>query len=193
MIFATTALSALWLTWLSGWVVAALWTARTVARQSMASRLAHSVFFWAGASLLFFVRPTRSGILLTPLIPPAAWIEWGGIALTVLGLGFTVWARVHLGRYWSGTVTLKEGHTLVRSGPYALTRHPIYTGLLVALTGTAMARGTTAALLGYVLLVVGILLKSRQEERLLTGHFGAEYDAYRAEVPAVVPRVRMRA
>lgn len=186
----TTITSALWLAWLAGWMAAARSTARTLARQSSGSRLAHSAFFWAGAALLFFLHPGRLGALLSPLLPPTGWVAWSGVALTLFGLGFTVWARMHLGRLWSGAVTVKVEHTLVRTGPYAWTRHPIYTGLLLALTGTTMVRGTLAALAGSALLVVGILLKIRQEERLLTRHFGAEYRSYRAEVPALVPRFR---
>ncbi|HEV8454217.1 MAG TPA: isoprenylcysteine carboxylmethyltransferase family protein [Gemmatimonadales bacterium] len=155
----------------------------------MASRLAHSVFIWGGAALLF-LHPRRSRLLLYPLLPRSVWIVWGGVVLVALGLGFSAWARAHLGRFWSGTVTLKAEHVLIRTGPYAWTRHPIYTGLLLALIGTALVRGTLAAFAGLVLLVAGVMLKIRQEERLLSEHFGASYRAYQAEVPAVVPRLR---
>src|SRR5215467_12702020 len=96
------------------------------------------------------------GLWVVTWLLAAWWIARVGVALTAIGLGFTVWARVQLGRFWSGTVTLKEGHELVRTGPYAVTRHPIYTGLLLALIGSAMARGTLGGLLGLVLLTFGI-------------------------------------
>lgn len=189
MISPMSCVAALWTVWFVGWWLAALATTRTVARQSVAARLAHSVFLWGGAILLF-AQPRRLGILLRPLVPASLWVAWGGVAAVVLGLGYTAWARLHLGRFWSGMVTLKEGHALVRSGPYALTRHPIYTGLLLALAGTALVRDTPAGLAGLVLLVAGAMIKIRQEERILIGHFGAAYRAYQAEVPGVVPRFR---
>ena len=187
MIAPTRAVQILWLAWLLGWMLAARSTAGTVARQSVKSRLAHSVFVWAGA-LLLFIQPQGSGFLFHPLLPAEPPVAWGGVALVALGLGFSAWARMHLGRLWSATVTLKENHAVVRTGPYGITRHPIYTGLLLALAGTALVRCTPAALIGLVLLVVGFGIKIRQEERLLLQHFGDAYQAYRAEVPALIPR-----
>ncbi|HEV8125474.1 MAG TPA: isoprenylcysteine carboxylmethyltransferase family protein [Gemmatimonadales bacterium] len=181
----------LWAAWLLIWVLAASFTARTVIRQPLASRLAHGLWLWVGAALLFFVDTRRSGRPLNiPLLPPHSWMAWTGVGLVLAGLGHTVWARIHLGRMWSGTVTLKEEHALVRSGPYALTRHPIYTGLILALVGTVLVRDTLGALAGFALCLVGVILKIRQEERLLLGHFGDAYRGYQAEVPAVVPGLR---
>jgi protein-S-isoprenylcysteine O-methyltransferase Ste14 len=179
----------LWTAWVVAWLLAAWWSARTVARESSASRLAYAVLMGAGWFLMFF-RPGRFGALGRSLFPPAEWIAWLGVALIAIGLGFTGWARVQIGRFWSGTVTLKEGHELVRSGPYAVTRHPIYTGLLLALIGTWLTRGTLVGILGLTLVILGIVLKVRLEERLLLSHFGDAYQAYRAQVPALIPRPR---
>ncbi len=187
LISPTTGVLSLWAVWLLGWLLAARTTAKTVARQSGTSRLAHSVFIWAGAGLVFG-HPRRIEVLFRPLIPSNAWIAWGGVVVVALGLGFTVWARVHLGRFWSAMVTLKAEHALIRSGPYALSRHPIYTGLLLALMGTAVTRGSLGDVAGLVLFVVGFTIKIRQEERLLLEHFGAAYRAYQTEVPMLVPR-----
>jgi protein-S-isoprenylcysteine O-methyltransferase Ste14 len=189
MISPTTCVSPLWVAWLLGWWIASWSTARTVARQSTASRLAHSVFIWAGAALLF-LHPRRFRLLVHPLLPRSVWIAWGGAVLVALGLGFSAWARTHLGRFWSGTVTLKADHVLICTGPYAWTRHPIYTGLLLALVGTAVVRDTLTGFAGLVPLAVGVMLKIRQEERFLSQQFGAAYRAYQAEVPAVIPRPR---
>ena len=192
MITSTAIVSALWMVWLVGWLLAAGWTARTVAHQSPASHLAHSVFVWLGAALLFF-HLTIGAPFQVNLLPDSAWIGWVGVVLVFLGLAFAGWARYFLGRLWSGAVTLKAGHVIVRSGPYAMTRHPIYTGLLLALIGTALVRGTIASLLGVVSIVIGIVLKIRQEESLLIGHFGEGYRAYLLQVPALVPRLRRTA
>src|SRR5262249_53073807 len=187
MIGPATALSILWAVWLMIWLVTARGTARTVARQSAAARLAHGGLIWSGAALLF-VQPTRLGALGRPVLEPTECAAWGGVLLAAVGLGFAEWARVVLGRFWSSAVTLKEGHTLIRVGPYALTRHPIYTGLLLAMAGTALARDSLAALLALALIVAGFVVKLRQEERLLLRHFGPAYQAYRDDVPALVPR-----
>jgi len=184
-------LAILWTVWFAVWWLAALFTARTVARQSIAGRLAHTLLICAGAALI--VRRTApSGLLARPFVPRLVWIGWFGVLVAVVGLAHTVRARVHLGRLWSGAVTLKADHAIVRSGPYALTRHPIYTGLLLALCGTALARGTLGDLAGLALVVAGVMLKIRQEEALLTEHFGDAYRAYQAEVPSVIPRLARR-
>ena len=189
MVSATTAVLALWAVWLLGWLVAARTTATIVVRQSLASRLAHSVPIWGGAVLLF-LQPRRFAVFQHSLLPRTAWMAWIGVVVVALGLGFAGWARTHLGRFWSAAVTLKAEHRLIRTGPYALSRHPIYTGLLLALAGTTFARDTVGAVAGLILFLVGFILKIRQEERLLLEHFGAAYRAYQGEVPAVVPRLR---
>ena len=183
-----TSLDILWAVWLVGWLAAAGWAARTVTRQSPAARLTHGVLIWVGAALLFF-RPGRLGPLTHRILAPAEWMAWAGLLLAAAGLAFACWARVHLGRFWSSAVTLKADHALVRGGPYALTRHPIYSGLLLAVAGTALARDSLGGLLGLAFLGAGIVVKVRQEERLLREHFGPAYEAYRAEVPALIPRL----
>lgn len=121
-----------------------------------------------------------------------AWLAWIVLAAVVGGLGFTAWARWHLGRFWSAAVTLKAEHSLIRTGPYALTRHPIYFGILLALAGTVVVHDDLAGLAGYSLMLLGVVLKVRQEERPLTQHFGAAYRDYQALVPALIPRLRSR-
>jgi len=111
------------------------------------------------------------------------------VGLVVVGLGFSGWARLHLGRLWSGRVTLKENHEIVRSGPYTFVRHPIYTGLVLAIVGTALTQITLAAIAGLVLATIGLMIKIRQEERLLTEHFGATYESYQRNVRALIPYV----
>jgi protein-S-isoprenylcysteine O-methyltransferase Ste14 len=162
-----------------GWMAAAPWSRRTVARQKLGSRLFHTVVTMCGVVLYF-----RSGGR-----PGAAALSWTGVALVVAGLAFSVWARVHLGRLWSGTVTLKADHAIVRSGPYAITRHPIYTGMLLALFGTSLAMDTVAAAAGFLLVAAGFIIKSGQEERLLRGHFGEAYEEYRRSTRRLIPFV----
>ena len=86
-------------------------------------------------------------------------------------------------------MTLKEDHTIIQTGPYSFVRHPIYTGLLIAVVGTLLTEITLAAIAGAVVLTIGLIMKIRQEERLLTNHFGAAYDDYRIQVAGLIPYV----
>jgi protein-S-isoprenylcysteine O-methyltransferase Ste14 len=107
--------------------------------------------------------------------------------LAVAGLGFTWWARIHLGTLWSGTVTRKVHHKVIKTGPYAIVRHPIYTGISVALIATALLRPGWFGLAGVVLIIASFVIKYRLEERFLMEVLGPEYAAYRKKVPALVP------
>jgi protein-S-isoprenylcysteine O-methyltransferase Ste14 len=187
----STVMAALWLVWLAGWWLGALKTARTVTRQSPGSQLTYSIFTWAGAALLFF-NAMRGGLFSLVLYPATRIIAWIGVVLVAVGLAYSVWARLHLGKMWSAVVTLKAEHRIVRTGPYTITRHPIYTGMLLALVGTALVRDTVAGLIGCALIAIGFVLKLRQEERMLTEHFGDDYRVYRQQVPALIPRPWLR-
>jgi protein-S-isoprenylcysteine O-methyltransferase Ste14 len=181
-------LPALWLAWLAFWVLAARKAKETARQESARSRLLHHLPLIAGGVLL------ASPHVLGPEMEGrfhAQTVDWFlvGLALVVFGLGFSVAARIRLGRNWSGTVTLKKDHELVDSGPYALVRHPIYTGLLVALIGTAIAIDRWRALIALALMLAGILYKIGVEERFMRAQFGDAYERYRARVRALVPFV----
>jgi protein-S-isoprenylcysteine O-methyltransferase Ste14 len=111
-----------------------------------------------------------------------------GAVLTVAGLGLAVWARRHLGREWSGLVTLKEGHRLIRTGPYRTVRHPIYSGLLLAVFGTALAIGQWRGVIAVVCNLIGLLRKVQVEETLMVRTF-PEYREYRQRTAALIPGV----
>ena len=129
------------------------------------------------------------GLLSNRLLPPTHRVFFVGIALVVVGLLFTIWARLYLGRNWSGVVTLKKDHELVRGGPYRFVRHPIYSGLLLAITGSAVVRGEWRGVLALIIAFVALWRKLRLEERWLGEAFGEQYAAYRAEVAALIPFV----
>jgi protein-S-isoprenylcysteine O-methyltransferase Ste14 len=103
------------------------------------------------------------------------------------GMLFAGWARLFLGGNWSSDVALKQDHTLVRSGPYRIVRHPIYTGLLVALLGTAIALGELRCFLGVLLSAIAWKIKSISEETLMVQEFGDQYARYREQVKGLVP------
>jgi protein-S-isoprenylcysteine O-methyltransferase Ste14 len=108
--------------------------------------------------------------------------------LTLPGFAFAWWARIHLGRLWSGSVTRKEGHRVVDTGPYAIVRHPIYTGLIWATLVSAVAVGTIVSVLGVGAMILGFWLKARLEERFLVQELGPHaYDTYCRSVPMLLP------
>jgi protein-S-isoprenylcysteine O-methyltransferase Ste14 len=177
-----------WAAWLTYWGVAAIRTKRTRYRESVASRLLHIVPLLVGVALLAVPRIAGSWLMLRFLPPSPAWFLFG-LVLTILGLAVSVYARVWLGRNWSGIVTLKQDHELIRGGPYRRVRHPIYTGILLAVLGSALAEGQWRALLALVLITAAFLRKIKVEERVLTEQFGDAYRQYQAEVSALLPGV----
>jgi protein-S-isoprenylcysteine O-methyltransferase Ste14 len=109
------------------------------------------------------------------------------VTIAFLGALFAVWARVTLGTNWSGTVaTVKKDHELVQSGPYALARHPIYTGFLITMVGTALTVGTVASV---IICAVAFFLRIQLEETVMTKHFPKEYPAYKKRTKALIPLV----
>lgn len=112
-----------------------------------------------------------------------------GLGLAVAGAALAVYARVLLGRNWSATVQLKDGHELVQAGPYRLVRHPIYTGLLLLFLGNAIMVGDWRGLLAVAIVFVSFWRKLRLEERWLGQHFGAAYQTYRQRTKALIPAV----
>lgn len=178
--------SLLWLGWGFYWWISARGGKAIARRESLGSRLGHLLPLVA-AGYLEWAERLPGGFLGGHLYAPTA-ISYGlGLALTAGGLLFCVWARLHLGRNWSGTVTVKEDHELVRTGPYGLVRHPIYTGLLLAFLGTAVARAEWRGLVAVLLVFAALWRKLRLEERWMGETFGPRYAAYKREVKALVP------
>jgi protein-S-isoprenylcysteine O-methyltransferase Ste14 len=150
------------------------------------TRLLHIALIVLAAVLLAF-RIEALAWLNGRFVPPTMAAYWLGLFVVAAGLAFAVWARVYLGRNWSATVTIKQDHELVRTGPYAVVRHPIYTGIVLALFGTAIVVGEWRGLLALALITIGFLFKIRTEERFMGEIFGERYARYRAEVPALIP------
>jgi protein-S-isoprenylcysteine O-methyltransferase Ste14 len=178
----------MWIAWCLYWIISASGTKRTVRRESWASRLSHVLPLVVGISLVAFPY-IPSPLFATRILPRTLVTYWIGVVLNFLGLAFAVWARRHIGSNWSGTVTVKENHALIRTGPYAWVRHPIYTGLLTAILGSAVARGELRGVWALALCSFAFVSKLRIEERWMRQVFGADYERYSAEVPALVPFV----
>jgi protein-S-isoprenylcysteine O-methyltransferase Ste14 len=178
----------LWIPFIAYWVLAARETRQTHARARGASSPVRSSLYLAGG-VLIFLSPSL-GPVDNRFVPAVVEVGASGWVLTALGMVFSIWARVSLGRNWSGRVVLKHGQELVPTGPYTLVRHPIYTGLLVALAGTALYDGRCGALLGLAFFAIGFWLKARSEENLLEREFGEGYRSYRARTPMLIPKLR---
>jgi len=114
------------------------------------------------------------------------WLTGIGLAIFALGLGFAIWARMHIGRNWGSPMTQKDEPELVTSGPYQLVRHPIYSGILVAGVGTAVAL-SWPWLTAVVLAGVYFLYSATVEERYLTEQFPDDYSLYRRSTKMLVP------
>ena len=170
------------------WLIAALFTKRTVRTEPPSSRLVQLGCAVLSVILLSFGR-LPWGPLGIRVIPRSFFLGNAGLALTIFGIAFAIWARFYLGRNWSGRVTLKEDHELIRTGPYAIVRHPIYTGFLVALTGTVIAIGEIRAILALAIVAAGLHYKSKTEERFMSEKFGERYATYRREVKSLIPYV----
>lgn len=142
------------------------------------------------AGALLFARWFSIGLLGRRFAPPLPELRLIGIALTAAGLGLAFWARYHLGRNWSSQITLKEGHTLVCTGPYKHLRHPIYSGILLAIVGTALTVGRYRALLAVVLAALAFWWKARQEDAWLARAFGEQFEVQRQRTGRLLPRFR---
>lgn len=143
----------------------------------------------AAAILVVILANYVSDALILRVVPDSSLSGITGIILTIAGLGFSVWARRHLGRNWSSMVQVKFGHQLIRTGPYRIVRNPMYTGIFIAFVGAAIAIGELLAFVALAIGLVSIVIKIQAEEEILTEKFGEEYLQYKREVKALIPFV----
>jgi protein-S-isoprenylcysteine O-methyltransferase Ste14 len=182
-----TLIPTLWIIWLVYWWLSARNVKPTRSHEPFAAELRHRAPLIFAALLL--AAPHWVPRVLTRRFLPVGWLfPVLGVVLLATGLGFTVWARRHLGRNWSASVVVKEGHALVRTGPYRYVRHPIYSGILLALLGMVVTIGEWRGLLALLLAGVAFAVKSRAEERRMLETF-PEYPEYARGTAAIVPLV----
>lgn len=174
-----------WTAWVVYWIATSNRVKATARKEASRSRTLQSIPLIAGGALIVLPDFNRAAWSFDP--QSIGVVQLAGLAVLLAGLAFSVWARLHLGTNWSVSVTLKEGHELVRSGPYALVRHPIYTGCLLALVGAAMIGMEWRGAAGLLLIFASLAYKVRVEENWLTGHFGGAYAQYRRDVAALIP------
>jgi protein-S-isoprenylcysteine O-methyltransferase Ste14 len=163
------------------WVAGGIGNKRTARDESSGSRAQHLVLTITAFGLIFgMAAPHAEARLVAGAL---------GFALTLVGVVFAIWARLTIGRNWSAMVTVKESHELVRRGPYRIVRHPIYTGLLLAMLGSAIAFGRWPGYLGCAIAFYAFKQKSLTEEQFMVEQFGEAYVRYRVEVKALIPGV----
>ena len=175
-----------WVVFLAYWLVSALKLKKVKQRERRRERLLQ-VAFMAVAYTLVFNDTFGRGWLGTRFLPVSEALGPTGFVLAVVGVAFAIWARWHLGENWSGTVTLKEGHELVRSGPYRYIRHPIYTGMLLAFAGTVLTLGEYRGLISLGITIVSFYYKAKKEERFLAEEFGASFREHRRQTGMFLP------
>lgn len=176
----------LWLIFGLYWGIAGLNSADTERSESWVSAYFHQLLLCAAMLLVMVPVPGLNGWFLPPQLP---FVVAAGAAVQAAFILLAIWARRHLGRNWSAEVRIAVDHQLIRTGPYRMLRHPIYTAMLGMFLGTAIAVSQFHALLGVALLVIAYLRKTRLEDQILARTFGVEYDAYRRETWALVPLV----
>lgn len=193
---AQVAVNILWAAWYVTWIGAVIWSGKTKTQLKTDMGGLHRYLSGIGVVLLFLPTARRDGphslydMLAGRLWRSSSGIDWSLFALTVAAFAFCWWARLHLGRLWSGFVTLKEDHRIVDTGPYGVVRHPIYSGVMFAALTTALLRATPAALVGFGLIAIGFSMTARIEERFLREQLGAEaYDDYSRRVGMLIPRM----
>jgi protein-S-isoprenylcysteine O-methyltransferase Ste14 len=175
-----------WIAWLVYWVIMAFTTKRTVERRGVVG--------YRLVALVPVLGLFAAGRLLHVSSQSQLWqttLALGVVSdcIVLAGAAFTVWARITLGRNWSAEVTFKQDHELIESGPYALARHPIYTGIIVMALGTAVDYGRAISFALLFSLCAGLWWKARQEEQIMSRHFPDAYAAYKMRVRAIIPFV----
>jgi protein-S-isoprenylcysteine O-methyltransferase Ste14 len=175
-----------WIVFLIYWQIKAAKTKTTQRLEPVASRILRVIAFLVVIALLSIPRIPLPWLYLQ-LWPAGLWPFWLGAAITVAGLLFAVWAREHLGSNWSRSVTIKQGHELITIGPYAVVRHPIYTGILTGFLGMAIAISQVRGVIAFVLIFLVLWAKFRMEEEWMRSQFGETYATYAHQTAALVP------
>ena len=183
----------LWAAFVLCWLVLAQFNKK--ASRSASWRPAWALRLAVLIGVLVVILPRRGG--MTRLFAPVGRAlplhvdvagQWVGVGLCVVGFSFAVWARLHIGRNWGMPMSLRQDHELVTSGPYAYVRHPIYTGIMLAMIGSALAVGVLWLLM-FALYFAYFIISARTEERMMLAQFPDAYPAYRRRTRMLIPFV----
>jgi protein-S-isoprenylcysteine O-methyltransferase Ste14 len=175
-----------WIAFFVYWQIKAANTKTTQRLEPAASRILRVFIFLIAITLLSTTRIPLP-LLYLQVWPSGLWPFWLGAAITIAGLLFAIWARVYLGTNWSRSVTIKQDHELITTGPYALVRHPIYTGILTGFLGMAIAISQVRGFIVFVLIFLAFWIKLRMEEQWMRSKFDETYATYAHQTAALVP------
>jgi|SRR5579864_8882985 len=178
----------LWMLLCLYWLISALKMKALKSRESFARRLSYVFPVAIGVFLIFNPR-THYSWLGIRFAPDTTALAVTGVVATAAGVAFAMWARYILGENWSGVVSIRQDHELIRIGPYRTMRHPIYTGMLLAFLGTALVVGEVRALLGLLIVTLGFYRKARQEEVFLSREFGVGFESHAKHTGMFLPKI----
>ena len=177
-----------WFVLLAYWIVSAFKTKRTERKEAVAWRYGVILFEFVGFNLLF--NDSFDGSILGQYVfPRSDDLRVPGVILIWAGIALAMWARWHLGQYWSGRITIKEDHKLIRTGPYARLRHPIYSGLDLAAIGTALEIDRWRCVAGVCVIILGFGIKAKREEGMLGAQFGADFQEHIRQTGFLLPHL----
>jgi protein-S-isoprenylcysteine O-methyltransferase Ste14 len=173
------------------WIAAALKSRSEKTRESRFYRIFRLCLLVIIFALLFEMR-FRLGPLDRRFLPAHTPVGYLGFVVALAGMALAIWARIHLGQFWSDKVVLKVDHQLVRSGPYAHMRHPIYSGVLLGVAGTVLVLGEWRGVLAFVILLANYAVKARREDQVLEAAFEDAFQEHRTRAGFLLPRLRAK-
>jgi len=144
-------------------------------------------------TLLFANWTARVGPLGLSFLPDRPEFGYIGFLLALAGIALAMWARIHLGQFWSDKVVLKVDHQLIRTGPYAHLRHPIYSGVLLGVAATALVLGEFRGVVAFLILLVNYWIKARREDRMLAHRFPESFAEHEKHAGFLLPKLQRRA
>jgi protein-S-isoprenylcysteine O-methyltransferase Ste14 len=177
-----------WMVFFLYWAISALSSKVAKKSESVLARFQSMIPLVVAYSLLFY-KWTSVGWLGKRFVADTSSAAVIGVALTAAGVAFAIWARWHLGANWSAVVSIREEHELIRTGPYRRIRHPIYTGMLLAMAGTALVLGELRGLLAFAITLLAFYWKARKEEVWLTREFGEKFEAHTRQTGMFLPKL----
>jgi protein-S-isoprenylcysteine O-methyltransferase Ste14 len=170
------------------WIISALFVKKTVKRQPVRERMGYIICVLIAFCLLFENYISYAFLYRKVLFQSEIW-KMTGLLFCAAGLIFSLTARIYLGKNWSGTITIKKNHQLIQSGPYRITRNPIYSGFLLAFAGCAISLGQLRGWLGIIFLLIAMLVKIKKEEEFMNAVFGTAFQLYKSKVKRLIPGI----
>jgi protein-S-isoprenylcysteine O-methyltransferase Ste14 len=175
-----------WIVFLVYWTIGAFKTRRTAKKESFAARYG-VMFVEVCGFVLLFDDDITSGVLNRRVVHVHG-LAVAGVVLIWIGIAQALWARWHLGQYWSARITIKEDHKLIRTGPYSRLRHPIYSGIDLAAIGSALVINQWRCVIGVCIIIIGFWIKAMREEAMLKAQFGDAFAEHSQSTGFLLPK-----